>query len=78
MIESQLVQEWTADARREAELATGRDYLLRMLKARFPGPLPEEVIELINHQESGEVLSDWFDAALRVASLEEFQAVLRR
>ena len=78
MIESQLVQEWTADARRETELATRRDVLLEILKERFTEPLSEEIVGLIDHQESVEVLRDWFRAALHVPSLEEFIAVLRR
>ena len=32
--------EWTADARREAELAAQRDFLLLTLKERFPSPPP--------------------------------------
>jgi hypothetical protein len=78
MIESQLVWEWTADARREAELTTRREVLLMTLKERFQAPIPEEVTILINQQESIELLRDWFRAALRASSLDEFVAVLRR
>jgi len=78
MIESQLVWEWTADARRESELATRREDLLLTLKTRFPDPLPQEIADLINRQDSVEVLRDWFTAALRAGSLEEFIAVVRR
>jgi hypothetical protein len=78
MIESQLVLEWTAEARREAELQGKREYLLLLLKCRFPDGLPEEIVSLINRQESFEVLRDWFQAAANAASLEEFLAVLRR
>ena len=78
MVESKLVMEWTADARREAELATRREDVLMTLKERFPDPLPEDIVGLINQQESGELLRDWFRAALRTPSLEEFLAVLRR
>ncbi len=78
MIESQLVWEWTADARREAEVTTRREDLLLTLKERFSAPLSEEVVGLINRQESVELLRDWFRAALRAPSLEEFLAVLRR
>ncbi len=76
-IEAQLVWEWTADARREAEVTTRRDVLLVASRERFPGPLPEEVVALINQQESIDLLRDWFRAALRTSSLEEFLAVLR-
>lgn len=78
MIESQLVWEWTADARRETELATLRRVLLLTAKERFPDPLPEAMGALINNQGSIELLNDWFRAALRAKSLEEFLAVLRR
>jgi hypothetical protein len=78
MIESQLVWEWTADARRETELATRREMLLTTLTERFPEPLPQEVADLIARQDSTELLRDWFRAALRASSLEEFLAVLRR
>src|SRR6185437_13164258 len=59
MIESQLVWEWTADARREAEVATRREDLLLAIKERFPEPIPEEIVSLINQQESVELLRDW-------------------
>jgi hypothetical protein len=78
MIESQLVWEWTADARRESELATRREDLLLTLRARFRDPLPEEVVVLINRQDSHELLRDWFSAALRTSTLEEFITVLKR
>jgi hypothetical protein len=78
MIESQLVWEWTADARREAEVTTRREDLLLALKERFPDLLSEEAVGVINQQESIELLRDWFRAALRASSLEEFLAVLRR
>ncbi len=78
MIESQLVWEWTADARREAELTTRRDDLLMTLKERFSTPIPEEIGELINGQSSIDLLRDWFRAALRAQSLEDFVAVLKQ
>jgi hypothetical protein len=78
MIESQLVWEWTAEARREAEMQVHREYLLLTLEERFPASLPEEIASLINRQESVELLRDWFCAALRATSLEEVLAVLRR
>jgi hypothetical protein len=78
MIESQLVLEWTADARREAELATLREVLFNLLKRKFPEPLPEEFAGLINGQKSGELLREWFWAGFEAASLAEFLAVLRR
>jgi hypothetical protein len=78
MFESQLMREWTAEACRQTELATQRKLLLLLLKLRFPEPVPEEFVGLINRQESGELLQDWFLAGIGAASLEEFLAVLRR
>jgi hypothetical protein len=78
MIESQLVLEWTAEARRETEVTTRRKDLFLILKERFPDPLPQEVASLINQQESAELLWDWLRVAVRAPFLEEFLAVLRR
>jgi hypothetical protein len=78
MVESQLAHEWTADARREGVFTGKREFLLGALRRRFPGPVPQEVVELINQQDSAELLQDWFFAALDASSLEEFLAVLRR
>jgi hypothetical protein len=78
MIESQLVLEWTADARRKAELTTRREDLLLTLKERFPDRIPEEIVDLINRQESMALLQDWLRAGLHASSLDELLAVLRR
>jgi len=78
MFESQLVNEWTADARREERLTTRREDILMTLKERFPASLPEEAAEVINRQDSAEVLRDWFRAALRASSLGEFLSILRQ
>jgi hypothetical protein len=78
MFESQLVREWTAEARRQAELATRRENLLLLLGLRFPEPVPDEFVALINRQENNELLKEWFLAGIHAASLEDFLAVLRR
>jgi hypothetical protein len=78
MVESQLVREWTAEARREGRLATRREDLLLILEKRFPNPIPKEVVDLINRQDSAELLRDWVRAAIRVQTLEEFLAVIQR
>jgi hypothetical protein len=78
MFESQLVREWTADARREGRLATGREYLLLILEERFLTPVAKEVVDLINRQDNPAVLQDWFLAAVDGPSLEDFLAVLKR
>jgi hypothetical protein len=78
MFESQLVREWTAEARRQGRLAAHREYLLLTLEVRFSTPVPTEVVDRINRQESAEVLLDWFRTAIHTQSWEEFLAVLRR
>jgi len=47
MVESQLVLEWTAAARREGEIKNARTWLLKLLELRFPGLVPTEVREVI-------------------------------
>jgi hypothetical protein len=78
MTESQVVQRWTEEARREGELRATRKRLLQVLHTRFPGVVPTEVEEMVNHQDSMAVLDEWFQAALAAFSMESFVAVLRR
>jgi hypothetical protein len=78
MYESQLFKEWTAEALRRGERSARRQDLLQILQERFPDTLTAEVSDLITRQESDELLRDWFRAALRAASAEEFLTVLRR
>jgi hypothetical protein len=78
MTESQVVNEWTRQAESRAKLVERRLALLELLEGRFPGVVPPEVVKLINEQESLELLDDWFRAALRAFSFEQFLAVLRR
>jgi hypothetical protein len=78
MIDSPLVREWTAEARRETELAVRREHLLLVLNARFPEPLPEEMMKLINRQDSPQLLRAWFHAALYSPSLVAFISVLQQ
>jgi len=77
MIESPLVMEWTAEARRETALATRREDILLTLKARFPEPLSEEIVGVISKQDSVELLRAWFHAALYSPSIVAFTAVLK-
>jgi hypothetical protein len=73
MEESQVVAEWMAKG-----LAKGRrEDLLRILSLRFPGPLPSEMIAVIQSESDAGRLSHWLDEAVRCDSLEHFQATLK-
>jgi len=76
--ESQIVNEWISQGHTTGRLEQGRRDLLEVLQERFPGAAPAEVIQLINHQESLVLLHDWFRAALRADTFEQFMAVLRQ
>jgi hypothetical protein len=78
MTESMLVNRWTEEARREARLLTRREDVLEVVQTRFPGAIPAEIVDLIRRQESEELLKEWFQAALKAPSAEEFLAVVRR
>lgn len=68
MTESQVVNEWIS----QGKLEERRQNLLRLLKGKFPGLVSEEVSQVILHQESLELLADWFDAAITAISMSEF------
>jgi len=76
--ESQVVREWIEEARREARLDTVRTFLQRCLKRKFGDSVPHEITNLINQQNSVEMLTDWFDAALHAQTFQDFIAVLRQ
>jgi len=78
MVESQQVLEWTAAARREVEINTRREDLLALLEGRFPGAVPTEVREVIGKQDSPQMLLDWFNAAIKVDSIDSFRAYVLR
>jgi hypothetical protein len=67
--ESQIVNEWTAQARAEGKA----DALVRVLKGRF-GPVPEGLQRAVGASKDSEQLDGWIDLALRANSLAEFQA----
>ncbi len=73
MTESQIVNEWID----RGKLAVQRESLLEALEVRFPGEGSEEIVQLINQQESLPLLSDWFRAALRASTFEHFLTVLK-
>jgi hypothetical protein len=77
MTESQVVNEWISQGEARGKLANQRQNLVEILEARFPGAVPNDVVRLIPGQESMEVLHDWFKAAVRAYSFEQFLAVLK-
>jgi hypothetical protein len=78
MAESQVVNEWIEEAVQQTQIKEAREYLLRVLRQRFPAALTEDVLGTINAQPSLDMLRDWFEGALAALSAEEFLAVLRR
>jgi hypothetical protein len=78
MTESQVVNEWINRGEARGKLTERRQTLLELLEIRFPGAVPNEVVQLIQQQESLELLHDWFTAAARAYSFEQFLAVLKR
>jgi hypothetical protein len=78
MTESNVVNRWTEQARREERILTLRENLLQLAQGRFPGSIPADVADLINRQDSQEMLKEWFQAAIAAASAEQFLSVLRR
>lgn len=78
MTESQVVNEWISQGEARGELKNQRQNLLDLLESAFPGAIPQDVVRLIQHQDSLEVLRDWFKAALRAKTPEQFLGVLKR
>jgi hypothetical protein len=78
MTESQVVNEWISQGEAKGMLIKQRQNLLEALSLRFPGSTPDDVVRLINEQESLTLLDDWFRAALRAYTFEQFMDVLKR
>lgn len=78
MTESQVVNEWIGQGMVKGELAASRRNLLELLNGRFPGAVPPDVTRLIQQQDSLELLNDWFRAAVRAFSFDQFLEVLKR
>ena len=78
MTESQVVNEWIRQGEAKGKLETQRQNLLKLLNKRFPGLVPDEVVRLVNEQESLDLLGDWFDAAAGAYTFQQFMDVLKR
>jgi hypothetical protein len=77
MIESQIANEWISKGETKGMLKKGREDLIQVLKRRFPGMVSDDLVKVVNEQESLDLLNDWFTAALDVDSIEKFIAVQR-
>jgi hypothetical protein len=78
MAESQVVNEWISQGKAEGTLDNQRRNLLRVLTVRFPGAVTDEIVRLVNQQDSLPMLDDWFEAALRAYTFEQFLDVLKK
>ena len=68
--ESKIVNQWKSEGRVEAR----REDVLKVLQARFPEEVPEEVVQRVNTQEDRNILSDWLIAAATVTTIDQFRA----
>lgn len=78
MLESQVIKEWMAEGEAKGKLEERRRNLLKILCGRFPGLIPNEVEQLIQRQDSLDLLDDWLDAAIGAYTYEQFLNVLKR
>lgn len=76
--ESPVMNLWIEKAQAETKLETTREYVLLALEERFPGTVSPEIAETVRQQPSLPMLREWFRDAMRVSSIEEFRAILRR
>jgi hypothetical protein len=75
MTESQVVNEWIS----KGEAKRQRQNLLELLEGRFSGAVPNDVVQLIQQQDSLELLHDWFKVAVRASTtFEQFLDVLKK
>jgi hypothetical protein len=78
MTESQVVNRWISQGEARGKLAMARAKLVDLLKGRFPGAVPDEIVQLINQQESLELLDGWFKAGIRAFTFDQFLDELKR
>jgi hypothetical protein len=78
MEESQVILEWTADARRQGQVEALRATLLRLAQIRFKAELTDEDRQMISTQGSVGVLDEWLNAVVKADDYAGFRAVLRR
>jgi hypothetical protein len=72
--ESPLVNEW----QEKGVLVGMRKVLLRLLREKFREAPSPEIAQLIEQQDSEEMLTEWCGEVVRTDSYNDFLAVLRR
>jgi hypothetical protein len=78
MTESEVVNEWIRIGMARGRLKVERQNLLDVLEARFPGAAPRDLVHQIQQQRNADLLHDWFTAAFRVSTSEQFLDVLKK
>jgi hypothetical protein len=78
MTESQVVNDWINQGEAKGKLVNQRQNLLRLLTKRFPGAVPDDVVRLVNEQESLDILGHWFDAAAEAYTFQQFMDVVKQ
>jgi hypothetical protein len=73
MTESQIVNRWIS----RGELNRARADLLQTLRVRFPESTSPDVVQMVEQQQSLALLDEWFAAALRATTFEQFRQGLR-
>ena len=88
MRESQTVNEWKKEGRLEGRLEGrvegrvegrlegGREDLMKVLQARFPGEIHGELLQIFSTQQDYETLSRWLVAAATAPTFEQFRSHL--
>jgi hypothetical protein len=78
MTESQVVNDWISRGEAKGKLNERREKLLKLLSKRFPGAVPDDVVRLVNEQESLDILDHWFDAAAEAYTFQQFMDAVKR
>jgi hypothetical protein len=68
MTESQVVNEWISQGEAKATFRERRQSLVEALEGRSPGAVPSDGVQLIQQQDSLELLHDWFRVAVRTST----------
>ena len=74
MTESEVVNEWIS----MGELKNQRRNLLELLNGRFPGVVPNDVVQLIQTQDNVTLLHEWFQNAIKADRFEQFMSEIKK
>jgi hypothetical protein len=58
--------------RAQGELRASRARLLELLRAKYPGSVSAEVVQMVEQQGDLALLQTWFTSALRERSFDDF------